>query len=138
MSICKKAAKELVDIAYHYRRELGLRHHVLTFCHYVFLASQTLLLNLPAETEDLNRGLRILAETKTLWIAGGLGLFALPTIAEKWGIELADETRAITTVLTEPERGRMASTAWVSAREEEAKVVTSEFLEYWEKAFADM
>lgn len=32
----------------------------------------------------------------------------------------------------------MASTSWASAREEEVKVVTDEFLDYWEKAFADV
>lgn len=135
MSICKKTAKELVNIACEYKLDAGLRCHILPFSHYVFLTSQTFLLNLPAETEDLNRGLRILAQTKTLWPAGGLGLFWLPMVAKELGIEFSEETRAILNVLTESERGRMASTAWASAREEEVKVVTEEFLDYWEKAF---
>lgn len=88
--------------------------------------------------EDLNRGLCILTETKDTWPGGGLGLFALPMISHQWDIELPKETRAILDVLTETERRNMASTAWFSAREEEVSVITSDFLEYWEKAFSNM
>lgn len=139
MAICKRAAKELINMAHKYRVELGgLRRHILVVSHYVFLASQTLLLDLPAEMEDLNRGLRILTETKDTWPGGGLGLFALPMIAHQWDIELPKETHAILSILTEAERRNMASTAWFSAREEEVSVITSDFLEYWERAFSNM
>lgn len=137
-TICKKAAREIIRIAHRYQQELGYSSCTLTFCHYVFLACQTFLLEQPAEEENLNRGLRVLAGAKDLWPAGALGLFALPMLSQKWDVELSEETRAIPKVLTDAERSLMASTAWASAREEEVKVDTSEFLDYWEKAFADM
>ncbi|KAI5839790.1 fungal-specific transcription factor domain-containing protein [Morchella snyderi] len=136
-SICKKVAKEIIKIAHRYRHEIGHKYFILPFCHYTFLACQTFLQDQPAEEENLNHGLRLLAGAKDLWPAGALGLFGLPRIAETCGIQLSKETLSIPN-LTKLEVGRMASTSWASAREEEVKVVTDEFLDYWERAFADV